>query len=304
MTTLFCKNCGKNLDSDLSFCTECGSPISQTKYKKFSLLNLIKRWGKYFIVSIIILLVIALLYFNFGENNQNTNINFNSPYNQEKIAASVVNILCPGLKEDFSDATGGSGTIITDDGVVLTNSHIIPQNNDEEPLGDFCMVILPDPKTGAADEIYIGTPVIIPYLSSKYDIAAIAIEEPFVDEEKVVYGSYNKIFPAFDDTGSCFGEVQLGEPVRIFGYPALSGGYSLTITEGIVSSFPGDDLIITSAKISEGNSGGLAIDRNGCMIGIPSMVSADETESLGVILSMNLIYEFIEKFDALSTLLE
>lgn len=304
MATQFCKNCGKNIDSGLSFCTECGSPIFKPNNRKLSLLSLIKRRGKYFIVSIIILLVIALLYFNFGKNDQDTNVNFNSLYNQEKVAASVVNILCPGLKDDYSDATGGSGTIISDDGVILTNAHIIPQNNDEEPLSDFCMVILPDPKTGAADEIYIGTPFIIPSLSSEYDIAVIAIEEPFIDDENVIHGSYNKIFPAFDDTGSCFGEVQLGEPIRIFGYPTLSGGYSLTITEGIVSSFPGDDLIITSAKISEGNSGGLAVDRNGCMIGIPSMVSSDETESLGVILSMNIIYEFIEKFDALSTLLE
>jgi len=80
--------------------------------------------------------------------------------------------------------------------------------------------------------------------------------------------------------------------VRIFGYPAISGGYSLTITDGVVSSFPGEGLIVTSAKISHGNSGGLAVDRHGCMLGVPSLVSVDEYESLGVIISMELINEF------------
>ncbi len=80
--------------------------------------------------------------------------------------------------------------------------------------------------------------------------------------------------------------------MRIFGYPEISGGYSLTITDGVVSSLPGDGFVITSAKISNGNSGGLAVDRNGCMIGIPSMVSTDAHESLGVIISTGLIRNF------------
>jgi len=43
-------------------------------------------------------------------------------------------------------------------------------------------------------------------------------------------------------------------------------GYSLTVTDGIVSSLSGDGLIYTSAKISHGNSGGLAVDKNGCIL--------------------------------------
>jgi len=54
-------------------------------------------------------------------------------------------------------------------------------------------------------------------------------------------------------------------------------------------------LIVTSAKISHGNSGGLAVDRRGCMIGVPSMVSSDEAESLGVIISTELMNSFFEE---------
>ena len=58
------------------------------------------------------------------------------------------------------------------------------------------------------------------------------------------------------------------------------------MTDGVVSSLLLEEgLMITSAKISFGNSGGLAVDGNGCMIGVPSMVVGDENESLGVIIS-------------------
>ncbi len=62
---------------------------------------------------------------------------------------------------------------------------------------------------------------------------------------------------------------------------------------------PDEGLIVTSAKISHGNSGGLAVDENGCRIGIPSMVRGDDYESLGVIISNEMIYEFIDELQTL-----
>jgi hypothetical protein len=56
-------------------------------------------------------------------------------------------------------------------------------------------------------------------------------------------------------------------------------------------------ILVTSAKVDHGSSGGLAVDENGCMIGIPSMISSDGHESLGVIISNSIIGEFFEKFD-------
>jgi S1-C subfamily serine protease len=300
---MFCSNCGKNLEPGLSFCEGCGTSIHQTMLNNSSRKTWIKKHKKFIIISGSVLLVILWLYFR--EDVQTKNPSALSTFNQEKIAASIVNILCPGIEDDLSDATGGSGTIITSDGIVLTNAHIIPQDEEGNPLTDECLVVLPNPTTGEPEEIYIGIPLIVPILSSEYDLAAIEIDKPFVDEEGVIHGSYSRVFPEFDDTNRCFDEnVKLGESVRIFGYPALSGGYSLTITDGIVSSFPGEGLIVTSAKISSGNSGGLAVDQYGCMIGIPSMVSSDDIESLGVVISNNLIREFIDKLEALNKLLE
>ena len=300
---MFCRNCGKNLKPDLSFCEGCGTSIHQTTPNKPSIMTRVKRHKKAILISAVVLMFIIWAYS--GEDSSNSNVSSSVKYKQEDVTASVVNILCPGAEDDLSDATGGSGTIITSDGIVLTNAHIIPQDSEENPIPEKCLVVLPNPITGEPEEIYTGVPFVVPFLISEYDLAAIEIDGPYVDEEGVVQGSYSRVFPEFDDTNRCLDEdVKLGESVRIFGYPALSGGYSLTITDGIVSSFPGDGLIVTSAKISSGNSGGLAVDQHGCMIGIPSMVSSDETESLGVIISNNLIREFVDKLGALSKLLE
>ena len=132
------------------------------------------------------------------------------------------------------------------------------------------------------------------------------IDDVYYDQaEGKAYGEYPKQFPAYDSDLYCKNEnVKLGEPVRIYGYPAISGGFALTITDGVVSSLlEKDGLIITSAKISHGNSGGLAVDKNGCRIGIPSMVSSDDAESLGVIISNNLIYSFTDEVRVLSKII-
>ena len=141
-------------------------------------------------------------------------------------------------------------------------------------------------------------PIVIPDISEKYDLAFIQIDDVYYDQEEgKAYGEYPKKFPAYDSDLYCKNEnVKLGEFVRIYGYPAISGGYALTITDGVVSSLlPDEGLIVTSAKISHGNSGGLAVDENGCRIGIPSMVSSDSAESLGVIISNNLISDFTDE---------
>lgn len=220
---------------------------------------------------------------------------------QESILPTVANIYCPLSSEKMnleSNGYGGSGTIIDPEGLVLTNSHVIPQESEYLDINkEGCFVIINNQKT-QEPEIYLANPIVIPELSDTYDIAYLKIYDVYIDEKYKKWGEYPKIFPSFKDGSACADEtVKLGEQVRVYGYPISTGGASLTVTDGIVSSLPGEGLILTSAKIDQGNSGGVAVDSNGCMIGIPSAVSKGEYENMGVIISTNLISEFKEKYD-------
>ncbi|MEX2054482.1 MAG: serine protease [Candidatus Colwellbacteria bacterium] len=81
--------------------------------------------------------------------------------------------------------------------------------------------------------------------------------------------------------------VDIGDHVSVLGYPKI-GGKSLTVTDGIVSGFEirnGQRYTKTSAKIDQGNSGGIAIKDSGCVIGIPTYIQA-QNESIGRILDL------------------
>ena len=89
----------------------------------------------------------------------------------------------------------------------------------------------------------------------------------------------------------CVTPPKIGEELLILGYPKIGATDSVTGTEGIVSGYDGN-YFITSAKISKGNSGGVAISvQENCYFGIPTLVKADEVESLGRILDITNIFK-------------
>lgn len=302
---MFCTSCGKRILDNSQFCEFCGAsvdPIIESRSSgvvpksnktKLSKGKKIVLWT---ILAIVILLVVIYLVEPFLEPTEEEKQEIN-----RQVISSVVNVWCPSYDGEFSmesEGTGGSGTILYPEGIIITNSHLFPQDDEFIYIHEKgCFIILPDPDTGLPSEIYLGDPIVIPELSDNYDLAFIETYDVYTDpDDGYVYGSYPKEFPFFDDTYTCTDEyIKLGEPLTVYGYPSISGGYSLTITEGIVSSFTEDGLIVTSAKISEGNSGGLVVDRHGCMLGIPTLISFDEYETLGIIIPSELIVEFIEQ---------
>lgn len=296
---MYCKNCGDKSDPKNKFCKNCGTEV--VSHERFY--HHIGNWFKEYKWAIIVVVLILVALIAFGSDDTSSTDTTTPPAqttttvpatpapitsaDQATIGSFEVDILCGD--------SGGSGTIITSNGIVLTNNHIIPQDSDGNPTVDKCIVTLPDAQ-GKIDRIYYGTPVILQGISKEYDLAFININEVYKDDDGIAQGEYPTTFPNFNDSGCSNNAPTLGESVRVFGYPAISaGGYYLTITSGIVSALPNDDTIVTSAKVDHGDSGGIAVDENGCMIGVPSMVSGDGNESLGVIYSNTIVNEFIGK---------
>src|SRR5690606_30985477 len=77
--------------------------------------------------------------------------------------------------------------------------------------------------------------------------------------------------------------VEIGDDLYILGYPAI-GGDTITFTRGLVAGFTGDSQlgtrawIKTDAAISGGNSGGLAANAAGQLIGVPTIAGVGEDQ--------------------------
>ena len=299
-TPLFCKKCGGEVKSGNKFCISCGEKIggeshivNDKEVKTFS--------SRPRILKVIAGVLVALILYVIFSDNPFSFFASDRVVDKRVVSGSVVNVLCDS---EYTDPSGGSGTIITPEGIVLTNSHVIPQDEENILTSDEgCLVILPNQQTGEPDEMYWARPIVIPGLSDEYDLAYLEIYEAFIDEDGIARGNYPKTFLSiFDeqykhDDICKFRNNELGDPIRILGYPQTSGGFYLTITDGVISSFSDEGVILTSAKIDQGNSGGLAVDEKGCMVGVPVAISEGTYQNLGVIISTDLILEFSDKLN-------
>jgi serine protease Do len=148
----------------------------------------------------------------------------------------------------------GSGFIISADGFVVTNNHVV-QNATEVVLG------LDDGRSVKAR--VVGT-------DEKTDLALLKIEEA---------GTYP--FTEWTD-----GAPRIGDWVLAVGNPFGLGG---TVTAGIVSargrdigSGPYDDFIQIDAPVNRGNSGGPTFDIHGRVVGVNTAIYSPSGGSVGI----------------------
>lgn len=171
----------------------------------------------------------------------------------QKVLPSVVSISL----ETRQGTVTGSGSILSADGLVLTNNHVA--GGAAEP-GAQMAVMLADGSTHPAD-LVAG--------DSATDIAVIKIRD-IKGLTPITLGSSD--------------QVQVGQEVVAVGSPL---GLSSTVTQGIVSAknrpvtAAGEngeqsviDAIQTDAAINPGNSGGALVDMDGNLIGVPSVIAS------------------------------
>jgi Do/DeqQ family serine protease len=154
----------------------------------------------------------------------------------------------------------GSGVIISDDGYIVTNNHVI--SDDNGGVAQEITVTLHNRKTYKAK--VIGR-------DPNSDIAVLKIDDTKLPY--LVYGNSDNI--------------QLGQWVLAIGYPLT---LETTVTAGIISATgrsiginsrqvkrgdtPVESFIQTDAAVNQGNSGGALINTNGELIGINSAILA------------------------------
>ncbi len=166
---------------------------------------------------------------------------------------------------------------------VETNLHVIQTNDGSTPQCAFA--IYPD-YTDTYNDIIFDVSNYQTYKSS-VDLAFLTPSISNSDDAGT-WSDLAKYSKQITSSTYC-STSSIGDHISILGYPSV-GGSSLTATDGIISGFEYDDgvrFIKTSAKIEHGNSGGVAIEDSGCVLGIPTFVEEGEAESIGRILDLN-----------------
>ena len=162
----------------------------------------------------------------------------------------------------------GSGVIVTNEGHIITNNHVVDQVDEIE-------VQLSDGRTEKAR--LIGA-------DSQIDLAVLKIDNPGIKPLKL----------ADSDT------VQVGDFVLAIGNPF---GFEETVTDGIISSKgrPSrtdvfSDLLQTNAAINPGNSGGPLINLRGEVVGINTAIisSSGGSEGVGFAIPSNTVRTALE----------
>ena len=192
-------------------------------------------------------------------------------HNEISIVARSV-VLIGALERSRIFATG-TGTVTTPDGLIVTNAHVVEGS-------DRVAIALLNDINDPPDYLYLGRVVRV---DTNTDVALIQIDSD-LDGKPVTAADLN--LPYIPATLRA-DQVYRGDPVYIFGYPAIGDDY-LVVTTGVIVSVEngmvnGQRLPVwyrTDAEIAPGNSGGLAVSGNGEFIGIPTFVQT-ETETGG-----------------------
>ncbi len=180
----------------------------------------------------------------------------------------------------------GSGIIISEDGLMLTNHHV---------------AIVEDSFNGNAQES--GYQICIPTdINSEPDCSYTARLIASDESLDVALLKIEKIDGLGDLTSFPFLELETSDATKVndeviaLGYPGI-GGDTITITRGIISGVSekySSKWYKTDAVISFGSSGGAAIDATGKVIGITGAAHSDLLGSLGYIMSMTSLNSWVD----------
>jgi len=186
------------------------------------------------------------------KQNAHTNPFMNDPFFKEFFGKNF-NGAAP---KDRVERSLGSGVIVSSDGYIVTNNHVIAG-------ADTVMVLLADEKKEYKAKV-IG-------VDPKTDLAVIKIE------------AKNLPTIAFSDSS----KVREGDVVFAIGNPF---GIGETITQGIVSALNKsgigineyENFIQTDASINPGNSGGALIDSRGGLVGVNTAIISPTGQNNGI----------------------
>lgn len=188
----------------------------------------------------------------------------------QRISPGVVFIYA---SEGAGKGSGGTGSIISREGMVITNAHIFIRDS-SRAVSEIWIFLKPARVTGNHKKD----------LARRYRAKIVAYD---LDLDlallKIVNADTALTQVSFGDSES----ITVGDQAYAIGHPEQGGLWSLTT--GVISAhrsdyggIPGKDLFQTEASINRGNSGGPLLNEQGRMIGINSMIARKAEDGLTI----------------------
>ncbi|OQX63382.1 MAG: hypothetical protein B5M51_05130 [Anaerolinea sp. 4484_236] len=197
------------------------------------------------------------------EQNQNEVVS--PPTNLYESVVQIIAIV--EMDGELMEAWTGSGSIISSDGLILTNAHVVLSDKFYD-VKDLVVAFTVDPNYPAEPRYYAE----VMQADEGLDLAVIRITSD-LNRNLVDYATLNLPAVPLGDSDA----LKLGGDITIMGYPGI-GGETITLTSGDVGGFTSEAaygqraFIKTSATIAGGNSGGLAVNSNEELIGVPTQL--------------------------------
>lgn len=189
-----------------------------------------------------------------------------------------------GDGDDLTPIAAGSGVVISNDGLMLTNAHVVQVTDQQGNAIENPTFIVKMFDGTVRSATVLGA-------SADYDVALLQLDDT------------SNLFPlALADTST----IRVGDGVVAIGN-ALDLGDSPTVTTGIVSALDRSlqesntitlhGLIQTDAAINHGNSGGALVNMNGDLIGINS-AGIPDAQNVGFAISVATIKPLLDDLKA------
>lgn len=287
----YCPYCGAGLEQDMRFCPNCGKPFAEGKTNPYISENTqperktievasappkAKKQGKILaLVAVLVLVAIGVGIFAFMPKEEPAIPFIDDTEAIAQAAQSVVMLSC--YDKDGELYSTGSGFAVFDDGVILTNYHVIEQE-------------VYQVKAQTESGMTFECPTVLAYDAEK-DIAILK-----ADRETGL-----TLLPFGNAT-----ELQKGAKVVAIGSPL---GLINSVSTGVFSGYIDDEfgsLLQFTAAISHGSSGGALFNDAGEVIGI-TFASYDEGQNLNLAVPIDdakALYDYSVNHNQNNTLLE
>jgi serine protease Do len=189
--------------------------------------------------------------------------------------ASPAVVMVMGYADGGRKGSGGTGSIIQSDGLVLTNAHVVIEEQTGKPFARLSVFLKPLRVTGESksDLSRMARAKVVAY-SQPLDLALLKLLDGVIEA-----------LPVVDVSES--GRARIGDRVVAIGHPEQGGLW--TLTTGVISAevdnfngVKGKHVFQTETGLNRGNSGGPLLDGEGRMVGVNTAIARVASDGLPI----------------------